>query len=788
MIWDKKTFWTRRDVMRGLSAASLTASAGWPGATFGQSARTEADNEDLFKFVSIALGTGGHGHTFPGATVPFGMVQLSPDTFNNDWDWCSGYHLSDDSIMGFSHTHLSGTGCGDLLDFLVVPRTGEVRLVPGDRKQPGTGYRSRFSHANEHAHPGYYSVQLDDSHVHAELTATEHAGFHRYTFLGGEHAQSEGCHILLDLTHAYGEFPANIDWCSARQAGSDTIVAGHATHSWGAGREMYIAMQFSQPWERLEFYLNGAHTAAPDGDLRGKNLKVVAHFKTLPGNRILIKAGLSGISVEGARKNLAAEIPDWDFERVQHAAEARWRAELGKIRIETSDVKRKTAFYSSLYHTMMAPTFFDDVDGRYRGMDGEVHQLANGQRNYTTFSLWDTYRAEHPLFTLIHADRVPDMVNSLIRMAHESPAGMPVWPLQGKETGTMTGYHSAAVIAEACAKGFSGIDYRAAYEAMKKRALVDDYRGLSWYRSLGFIPADLEEESVSKTLEYDYDDWAVAHLAAKFGDRDNVKLLLERSLNYRHHWDGGTRFLRAKLKDGAWAEPFDPIGLGHSKKWRDYTESNAWQTTFGVQHDVTGCIAMMGGDQAYVARLDALFNQPSTLPPDAPPDIAGMVGQYAHGNEPSHHIAYLYSFAGEPAKTMERVHFLNTTMYSDLPDGITGNEDCGQMSAWFVLSSLGFYAVDPVSTHYLFGTPLFDRATLTLANGRKLILEARRSTPDSIYIQAVEFNGKPHTNSWFSHADVAEGGHFVIRLSARPDAVFGRDQTSRPRSDLRLNI
>jgi len=773
--------------MRGLSAVSLAASAGWPGAqAFGQGARPEVDDEDLFRFVNIAVGTGGHGHTFPGATVPFGMVQLSPDTFNNDWDWCSGYHLSDDSIMGFSHTHLSGTGCGDLLDFLVVPRTGEVRLEPGDRKQPGTGYRSRFSHASEHAHPGFYSVQLDDSHVHAELTATEHAGFHRYTFLADEGAGSETSHILLDLSHAYGEFPSNVDWCSVRKVSNDTIVAGHATHAWGAGREMYIAMQFSRPWERLEFYLDGQLTAVPAGDLRGRNLKAVAHFKTLPGDQILIKAALSGISVEGAQKNLAAEIQDWDFERVQHAAEARWREELGKIRIETSSVERKTVFYSSLYHTMMAPTLFDDVDGRYRGMDGGVHRLAGGQRNYTTFSLWDTYRAEHPLFTLIHADRVPDMVNSLIRMAHESPAGMPVWPLQGKETGTMTGYHSAAVIAEACAKGFSGIDYPAAYEAMKKRAFVDDYRGLSWYRSMGFIPADLEEESVSKTLEYDYDDWAVAHVANKLGDRDNAKLLLERSRNYRHYWDAGSGFLRAKLKDGSWAEPFDPIELGHWKKWRDYTESNAWQTTFGIQHDVTGCIAMMGGDHAFIARLDALFNQPPTLPPDAPPDIAGMVGQYAHGNEPSHHIAYLYSFAGEPAKTMERVHFLNTTMYSNTPDGIAGNEDCGQMSAWFVLSSLGFYAVDPVSTHYLFGTPLFDRATLSLARGKKLVLEARRATPESIYIQGVELNGKPHPNSWFTHADVAEGGRFVLRLGTLPDPVFGRNHTSRPKSELVL--
>jgi predicted alpha-1,2-mannosidase len=776
----KSMVWSRREVVCGLSALGVAAAAGWPGkAALAAGAGDEPGEEDIFRFVNVGLGIGGHGHTFPGATVPFGMVQLSPDTYNDDWDWCSGYHLSDNSIMGFSHTHLSGTGCGDLLDFLVVPRTGEVRLEAGDRKKPGAGYRSRFSHANEQMHPGYYSVLLDDSGVRAELTATEHAGFHRYTF-----PATESSHILLDLSHAYGQFPANIEWCSVRQSGGDTILASHATHAWGMGRQMHAALKFSRPFDRLDFYLDGKLADGSVGELRGKNLKAVAHFKTHAGEQILIKTGISGVSTEGAEKNLAAEIADWDFARVQHAAESRWREQLSKIRIETSNADRKKVFYSSLYHTMMGPTLFDDVDGCYRGMDGKIHRLANGQRNYTTFSLWDTYRAEHPLFTLIHADRVPDMVNSLIRMSTESPAGMAVWPLQGTETGCMTGYHSAAVIAEACAKGFTGIDYKAAYTALKKRAFADDYRGLQWYRSMGYIPADLEEESVSKTLEYDYDDWSIAHVAAKLGDRENAKVLVDRSRNYRHYWDAGTGFLRAKMKDGSFALPFDPIEMGHSKKWRDYTESNAWQTTFGIQHDVTGYIELMGGDKAFVNKLDALFNQPSTLPADAPPDIAGMVGQYAHGNEPSHHIAYLYSYAGEPAKTQERIHFLNTEMYSNTPDGIAGNEDCGQMSAWFILSSIGFYAVDPVSTHYVFGTPLFDRVTLNLAGGKKLIFEARRETPESIYLQDVQLNGKAHTKSWFSHAEVAEGGRFVIRLGSKPDEHFGKDAGSRPVSDL----
>jgi len=746
-VKNQSTRWTRRRVLQGLTAAGAVSAAGLPG--FNRLARAASTDDELLGLVNIFWGTGGHGHTYPGATVPFGMVQLSPDTYNDDWDWCSGYHASDDTIMGFSHTHLSGTGCGDLLDFLVVPRTGELRLVPGDRKQPGTGYRSTFSHDDEKAHPGYYSVLLKDTGIRAELTATEHAGFHRYTF-----PESDTSHIVLDLTHAYGKFPDNIEWCQLAQEGNKTLLAGHATNAWGAGRQMYIALEFSRPFDRVEFYQDDKPVEAGAG-LKGKSLKAVVHYKTHAGEQILIKAGLSGVSTDGARRNLAAEIPGWDFAHVQRAAEDRWRNELGKIRIETANENDKRVFYSAFYHTMVAPTLFDDVDGQYMGMDGKVHQLDKGQRNYTTFSLWDIYRAENPLFTLIHADRVPDMVNSLVRMAEQSPEGMPVWPLQGKETGTMTGYHSAAVIAEACAKGFQGVDYNRAYAVMKKRAFVDDYRGLKWYRSMGYIPCDLEEESVSKTLEYDYDDWAVSHVAEHVGDASDAALLRKRSRNYRNYWDPSTGFLRAKLENGSWATPFDPIAMGHSKKWRDYTESNAWQTTFGIQHDVTGYIELLGGDKAFVEKLDTLFNQPSTLPADAPPDIAGMVGQYAHGNEPSHHIAYMYAYAGRPDKTAERIHMLNTTEYSNHPDGMAGNEDCGQMSAWFVLSSIGFYAVDPVSTHYIFGSPLFDRATLTLAGGRKLVFEAKRQSGASVFIESVEFDGKPHPNAWFAHANVA---------------------------------
>ncbi|MFC5860840.1 GH92 family glycosyl hydrolase [Acidicapsa dinghuensis] len=770
--------WTRRRVLQGMAAAGAVSAIGLPKIALADG----PSDEDLLGLVNIFWGTGGHGHTYPGATMPFGMVQLSPDTYNDDWDWCSGYHNSDVSIMGFSHTHLSGTGCGDLLDFLVVPRTGDVRLHPGDRKSAaegkGDGYRTRFSHEDEHAHPGYYSVLLKDTGIQAELTATERAGFHRYTF-----PESDTSHIVLDLTHAYGQGPGNIEWCSLEKVNDRMLVAGHATNAWGAGRQMYIALEFSRPFDRVEFFEDDNATDS-NGAKKAKNLKAVVYYKTKAGEKIQIKAGLSGVSTDGARKNLAAEIHGWDFDAVQKAAEGRWREELGKIRVESASDNNKRVFYSAYYHTMVAPTLFDDVDGRYMGMDGGIHQLPKGQHNYTTFSLWDTYRAEHPLFTMVHADRVPDMINSLIHMAEQSPAGMPVWPLQGKETGTMTGYHSAAVITEAMVKGFEGIDYNSAYTAMKKRAFDDDYRGLNWYRSLGYIPCDREDESVSKTLEYDYDDWAVSHVADRLGDKANAEALRKRSRNYRNYWDQSTGFLRPKFQNGQWAVPFDPIELGHSKKWRDYTESNAWQTTFGIQHDVTGYIQVLGGDEAFVQKLDTLFDQPSTLPPDAPPDIAGMVGQYAHGNEPSHHIAYLYSFAGRPDKTAARIHMLNTKMYSNALDGMAGNEDCGQMSAWYVLSSIGFYSVDPVSTHYVFGSPLFDRVTLQLAGGKKLVVEAKRQSADSVYIKSVELDGKPHANAWFAHADVAEGGRFVVEMTDAADPGFGRSEETRPKSSM----
>ena len=770
---------TRRKFIGAVSAASAAGLVDPKGigGKFALALAEPVPAPDLTKYVKIKIGTGGHGHTYPGATMPFGMVQLSPDTYNEGWDYCSGYHYSDTSLMGFSHTHLSGTGAADLLDFLLMPGTGPAKTVSGSRENPEKGYRSRFSHDDEVAVPGYYSVLLKDYGIHAELSATERAGIHKYTF-----PKSDTSHFILDLVHADSISPNLINWSNLRIVGNDTITGGRSTKLWASGREIYFAMKFSKPFARAAIVSDEKKFDSSVRDASGTSLKCLVHYDTSEGEVIFVKAGLSSVSAEGAMKNLEAEIPDWDFDKVRAQAHAAWNRELSTLIVDSDNQKQKEIFYTGLYHTLVAPTLFDDVDGQYRGMDGKVHQLPPGQHSYSTFSLWDTYRATHPLFTLVQGKRVPDLVNCLIRMANESPAGMPIWPLHSRETFCMTGYHSVVVIAEAHAKGFQGIDFSKAYPMVRKRALEDDYQGLTHYRKMGFIPCDLEGESVSKTLDYAYDDWAAAHLARAVGATGDSAQLLNNSKNYRNLYDKQTSFMRPQLADGKWAEPFSPIEIGHSKKWRDYTESNPWVTTFSVQHDPKGLAELLGGREALVAKLDGLFSAAPDLPADAPPDIAGLVGQYAHGNEPSHHIAYLYCYAGAPYKTQARVRSLLETMYDNQPDGLAGNEDCGQMSAWYVMSALGFYAVDPVSANYVFGAPLFDRVIVKLASGKELIVEAKRKSPDDLYIQSVTFNGKPYSKVWFKHADIANGGSFVFTMGGQPNREFGAREEAAPPS------
>ncbi|MDR6786822.1 putative alpha-1,2-mannosidase [Sphingomonas sp. BE138] len=733
---------------------------------------------------NLFVGTGGDGHTYPGATLPFGMVQLSPDTDVARWDTCSGYHHGDGSIMGFSHTHLSGTGIGDMLDVLVVPTRGPVQLQPGPIENPDAGYRQRYS--DEHAEPGYYRVALE-SGVRAELSVTDRTGWHRYTFPKG------AGHILIDMAHMIldkWDNPPLIDDGSLA-IGTDGVLTGsRRVHRWAKGRRIHFAMQLSRKPDRIAFY-GDEDAAQPQGatSVAGKRVKAVLFYDDAGAAPIVIRCGISAVDVAGARANLNAEAARGDFDGVRRAAARRWAEALGAITVEGGTPDQRTIMASALYHAMVAPTLYSDVDGRYVGLDRQVHTVPAGQHAYSTYSLWDTYRALHPLLTIVAPDRVKSLVDDLIRQTQQSPYGPPVWPLQGVETGTMIGWHAVPVLAEAQAKGIPA-DYAAAWPGIRKRSFdftapdLDNSKGRDLYDAKGYVPADKWFESVSRTQEYAYDDWAASKLATAAGATADSARLLKRSGNWRNVIDPSIGFARPKFDDGSWWTPYDPIQLGHMPKpwWRDYTEANGWQATFLNQHDVYGLIAHMGGDAKFEAKLDALFTAPSTLPKNAPPDISGLVGQYAHGNEPDQHVAYLYAFTGAPWKTQKMVRRLCTEMYRNDPDGVIGNDDCGQMSAWFVLSSLGFYPVDPVEAAYVFGSPLFERTTVALPGGKRLVVEAPGNTEATPYVTAVTWNGRPWTKSWIAHADLVKGGTLRFAMSSTPNPAFGRALADRPPS------
>ncbi|WP_043130859.1 GH92 family glycosyl hydrolase [Sphingomonas phyllosphaerae] len=754
----------------GLAGVGL-AGAGLPGAAHAQ--RPVAGRPDLF------VGTGGHGHTFPGATMPFGMVQLSPDTDNTRWDACSGYHRSDGSIMGFSHTHLSGTGIGDMLDVLVVPTRGALQLVPGPLSDPDKGYRQRFS--DEQAEPGYYRVRLE-SGVLAELTATERTGWHRYTFPKGEgHVLVDFAHMILDVW----DKGVLLDEASLHLDEDGLLTGSRRVHRWAKGRRIHFAMRLSRTPDRVQFFSDDR--PATNG-VQGERLKVAFFFDDAGEAPLLIKTGISAVDVAGAKAALAAEAPGWNFDATATAARRVWAKELDAVQVAGGSDAQRTIMASAFYHCSMGPTSFTDRDGRYIGLDRQVHTLPAGEKAFSAYSLWDTYRAFHPLMTLVRPGHAALLTRDLVRQTAESPYGPPSWPLQGVETGTMIGWHAVPVLAEACRKGIKA-DYAAAWPNIRRRAFDRDFKdqdnslGRGWYMDLGYVPADKVFESVSRTQEYAYDDWAAAVIAEAAGASADAAALRARSRNWRHVIDASIGFARPRFADRTWWKDYDPIELGHMPKpwWRDYTEANGWQATFLNQHDSYGLIAHMGGDAKFVAKLDALFAAPSTLPKNAPPDISGLVGQYAHGNEPDQHAAYLYAFAGAPWKTQAMVRRLCTEMYKDDPDGVIGNDDCGQTSAWFVLSSLGFYPVDPVSAVYVFGSPLFDAAKLTLGGGRRLRVRAIGNAPDRPYVQSVRWNGRPWTRNWIAHADLVQGGELEFTMGAAPSR-FGVDPRDRPPS------
>jgi predicted alpha-1,2-mannosidase len=727
------------------------------------------------RFVDLTIGTGGHGHVFMGATVPFGMMQVGPDTFTDGWDHCSGYHATDESLQGFSHTHLSGTGCGDLMDVLLMPGVGPLRLDPSSLFTAERGYRSRFSHKHETAWPGYYSVFLRDPEVKVELTVTERAALHRYTFA----ADAVQPHVLLDFLHCSGPEDKQRDSIAEAEVaavGNDTLTGSRTVLNWAHGRQIYFAARFSEPWSKLALFSD--NQPVEGASAKGKALKAGVEYAHL-AKPLYVKVAISGVSVEQAQKNLNAEIPAWDFEAIRIRAAKLWEAELSRIVIET-DERTRRIFYTSLYHCMVAPTIFSDVDGQYRGMDGKNHTLDKGDENFSTYSLWDTYRALHPLMTLIAPARATQLVNGLIRMANESPSGPPIWPLQAKETFCMTGWHSISVVAEAVAKQLPGVRVKDFIDPIRKVGFSGNYRGHEYLRTMGYIPCDKSAESIGNGLDFVFNDWAMATIFAAAGDNETAAKLRQRAANYKNFFNRENGYMHARMADGSFSQPFAPNETGYSKKWSDYTESNPYQATFAVQHDPEGLAQLMGGREKLEARLDDLFNADPTLPADAPPDIAGLVGQYAHGNEPCHHIAFLYTYAAVPWKTQQRVQWLLKKMYADEPDGLAGNEDCGQMSAWYVMAALGLYAVDPVSANYVITSPAVRHARIALAGGKTL--EIAIASGEGDYIQSVSWNGKPLHQLWISHQDLIKGGKLSFVLGKQPNKKLGVDAKSLPPS------
>ncbi len=715
-----------------------------------------AQKSDPVRYVDPMIGTAAHGHVFPGATLPFGMVQLSPDEETSGWDWCSGYNYSSRTIMGFSHTHLSGTGAMDYGDILFMPTVGRVIVVPGTDENPESGYRSTFSHSTEKASPGYYSVTLDRYSVKVELTATPRCGLHKYVF-----PQSDSSNVVIDLRHGVGNMCTG---SSVRIVGDRRVEGMRRSHGWANDRYIYFVAEFSKPFKRFGT-ANGNVIMAGNRNAEGDTVRVFVTFLTGKDESILARVGISTVSFEGARKNLESEMPDFNFTKYQAKARTVWNEALGKILVEGGTDAEKRTFYTALYHSMMHPNIFQDVDGKYFGMDHMVH-TAKGFVNYTVFSLWDTFRAFHPLMTIIDPRRDEDFVKTLIEKYKEAGL-LPVWELAGNETYTMIGYPSIPVIVDAYMKGLKGFDPDTALAAMEHSADMD-WQGLKYYKELGFIPADKENESVSKTLEYAYDDWCISQFAQQLGKTKDYRQFNQRALFYQNVFDSATGFMRGKLWNGQWYSPFDPYSVSGN-----YTEANAWQYSFFVPHDVGGLINLYGGKTKFAEKLDSLFSESSRVTGRYQRDISGMVGQDAQGNEPSHHVAYLYDHAGEPWKTQRVVREIMSKWYTDKVDGLCGNDDCGQVSAWYVFSAMGFYPVTPGQNTYALGSPIFSKIILRLGQNKTFTIKAEGASDQNMYIQAATLNGKSLDAAYLPHLAIVNGGELTLTMSDRPNKAWG---------------
>lgn len=714
---------------------------------------------DYTKLVNPLIGTGGHGHTYPGATAPFGLVQLSPDTRLTGWDGCSGYHYSDSLLYGFSHTHLSGTGVSDYGDILLMPITGKVVYNNGaDGKK---GYRSRFSHRKEKAQAGYYEAYLEDYQVKAALTATPRVGVHRYVFPKGKDA-----HVLLDLVHRDKVIASQIEIVNDRE-----IRGYRLSNAWATRQHIYFVAQFSKPFKKhalLEGTQTNQHKKA-----QGESIKASFSFGTFAQEEaVIVKVGISAVSMEGAKRNLKAEAPHWDFNATRQKVQNAWNHELARIQVEGRSKKEQEIFYTAMYHSFIAPNVFNDVDGAYRGRDQKVH--TTDHQYFTVFSLWDTYRATHPLYTLVQQKRTNDFIKTFL-LQYQQDKILPVWELAGNETQCMIGYHAVPVIADAYMKGIRGYDAQLALQAAQASANQSKF-GIGAYRKFGYIPASEEPESVSKTLEYAYDDWCIAQMAKNMGKEAVYKDFIQRAQAYKNIFDKNTGFMRAK-RQNRWFAPFRPEEVNFN-----YTEANSWQYSLYVPQDIAGLTSMLGGKAKLEQWLDNLFTASKETSGRHQADITGLIGQYAHGNEPSHHMAYLYNYADKPWKTQQRVAEILRTMYNNQPEGLSGNEDCGQMSAWYILSAMGFYPVTPGSNDYVLGSPVFPKTTLKLENGKTFVIEANNVSEENIYIQSVQLNGTAYHKNYIQHADLTKGGTLVIEMGKAPNKEWANNGEAAPGS------
>lgn len=709
--------------------------------------------EDLTQFVDPRIGTGGHGHVFYGANVPYGFIQLGPTSIPQSWDWVSGYHVSDSTVIGFPHTHLSGTGIGDLHDINVMPVVGEVTYSRGDASSYETGLWSYSDRSKEVVTPGYYRTHLSRYNVDVELTATKRVGFHKYTFL-----ENESPAIVFDMVNG-GCWDKTTE--AVIRVVNDSTVSGYRySKGWADDQCVFFRAEFSRKFDNVEFIVNDS---VKEGDM-AKGAQLFARVNFAAGNQepVYMKVALSPTSEEGAQLNMQTELSGWDFEKTIADAKAAWNKELNKVKVYTTDEASKKIFYTSLYHTLFAPSEFCDVNGDYYGADKQMHK-DEGFVNYTTFSLWDTYRAAQPLMTILHPEKMSDIINTMLHI-HQQQGKLPVWHLMGCETNCMVGNPGVPVVADAILKDIKGFDTELAFKALKESSMLPE-RGMEHRIEYGFIPADKMTEAIAYDMEYAIADWAVAQAAQKLGKQEDYEYFLKRSKSYKNYFDASTGFMRGKMLDGSWRTPFSPYASSHRED--DYCEGNAWQYTWLVPHDVEGLVECFGSKEAFVNKLDSLFLANGDMGEASSPDISGLIGQYAHGNEPSHHTVYLYTLVGQPWKTADRIKEILHTMYTDQPDGLSGNEDVGQMSAWYILSSFGFYQVEPAGGKFVFGYPNFDKVEIAVPAG-KFVIERENKGQQNNYIQGIVFNGTEYKKPWIEYADIMKGGELKFLMGDEP--------------------